>query len=72
MYNDIDGINARQMRILRLLDEAPSSILLPQEVASRFGVSERTARNDLQTLTDMRKLKKVAINKKQTGFIMVR
>ena len=72
MYNDIDGINARQMRILRLLDEAPSSILLPQEVASRFGVSERTARNDLQTLTDMGKLKKVAINKKQTGFIMVR
>ena len=72
MYNDIDGINARQMRILRLLDEAPSSILLPQEVANRFGVSERTARNDLQTLTDMGKLKKVAINKKQTGFIMVR
>lgn len=72
MYNDIDGINARQMRILRLLDEAPSSILLPQEVASRFGVSERTARNDLQTLTDIGKLKKVAINKKQTGFIMVR
>ena len=72
MYNDIDGINARQMGILRLLDEAPSSILLPQEVASRFGVSERTARNDLQTLTDMGKLKKVAINKKQTGFIMVR
>ena len=72
MYNDIDGINARQMGILRLLDEAPSSILLPQEVASRFGVSERTARNDLQTLTDIVKLKKVAINKKQTGFIMVR
>ena len=72
MYNDIDGINARQMGILRLLDEAPSSILLPQEVANRFGVSERTARNDLQTLTDMGKLKKVAINKKQTGFIMVR
>ena len=72
MYNDIDGINARQMGILRLLDEAPSSILLPQEVASRFGVSERTARNDLQTLTDMGKLKKVAINKKHTGFIMVR
>lgn len=72
MYNDIDGINARQMGILRLLDEAPSSILLPQEVANRFGVSERTARNDLQTLTDIGKLKKVAINKKQTGFIMVR
>ena len=72
MYSDIDGINERQTRILRILDEAPSSILLPQEVASRFGVSERTARNDLQTLTDMGKLKKVAINKKQTGFIMVR
>ena len=72
MYNDIDGINARQMGILRLLDEAPSSILLPQEVANRFGVSERTARNDLQTLTEIGQLKKVAINKKQTGFIMVR
>ena len=72
MYSDIDGINERQTRILRILDEAPSSILLPQEVASRFGVSERTARNDLQTLTDIGKLKKVAINKKQTGFIMVR
>ena len=46
------------------------SVLLPQEVASRFGVSERTARNDLQTLTNMGKLKKVAINKKQTGFII--
>ena len=72
MYSDIDGINERQTRILRILDEVPSSILLPQEVASRFGVSERTARNDLQTLTDMGKLKKVAINKKQTGFILVR
>lgn len=68
-YSDIDGINMRQMSILKILDEVPSSILLPQEVASRCGVSERTARNDLQALTDIGKLKKVAINKKQTGFI---
>ena len=60
-------------RLARLRDKSircSMSVLLPQEVASRFGVSERTARNDLQTLTNMGKLKKVAINKKQTGFII--
>lgn len=71
-YANIEGINERQMQILKLLNDTPSLVLTSQEVANRYGVSDRTARTDLNDLTDKSYLKKVPINKKQMGFIKSR
>lgn len=68
-YGDIEGVNERQMRILKLIDDVPSSVLIAQEVANRFGVSTKTARTDLQTLADMGLLKRVSLNKKLSGYV---
>ena len=68
-YADIEGINERQMQILKLLSDNPSLVLTCQEVSNRFGVTERTARTDLNELADMGHLKRIPINKKQTGFM---
>ena len=56
-YADIEGINERQMQILKLLSDSPSLVLTCQEVSNRFGVTERTARTDLNELADMGHLK---------------
>ena len=68
-YADIEGINERQMQILKLLSDSPSLVLTCQEVSNRFGVTERTARTDLNELADKGHLKRIPINKKQTGFM---
>lgn len=68
-YANIEGINERQMQILKLVNDSPSIVLTSQEVSARFGISERTARTDLNNLSEMGHLKRIPINKKQMGFI---
>ena len=68
-YGNIDGINERQMQIIRLVNDSPSLVLTSQEVSVRFGVSDRTARTDLNDLATKGHLKCIAINKKQKGYI---
>lgn len=69
LQSNIDGINERQMQILKLVSDTPSLILTSQEVSNRFAVSARTARTDLNLLADMGKLRRIALNKKQMGFV---
>lgn len=66
----MDGLTERQMYILHLYDETPSLVLTATDVANRYGVTEKTARTDLQTLTDMGKLSKIALNKKKSGYVL--
>lgn len=68
-YGYIEGVNERQMRILKLINDVPSSVLTAQEIANRFGVSSKTARTDLQTLADIGLLKQVSLNKKLSGYV---
>lgn len=68
-FSNIEGINERQMQILKLVSDTPSLVLTPQEVSNRFAVSTRTARTDLNVLADMGQLRRIALNKKQTGFL---
>ena len=70
-YANIEGINERQMQILKLVNDSPSLVLTSQEVSVRFGVSDRTARTDLNDLSERGYLKRIPINKKQMGFIKV-
>ena len=68
-FSNIEGINERQMQILKLVSDTPSLVLTPQEVSNRFAVSTRTARTDLNVLANMGQLRRIALNKKQTGFL---
>ena len=68
-YCDIEGINERQMQILKIINDTPSLVLTSLEVSNRFGVSDKTARTDLKVLTELGYLKRIAINKKQSGYI---
>lgn len=70
-YANIVGINERQMQILKLLADSPSLVLTSQEVSVRFGVSDRTARTDLNDLADKGHIRRIPINKKQMGFIFL-
>lgn len=69
-YAGIAGLSERQMYVLHLYDETPSLVLTAADVANRYGVTEKTARTDLQTLTDMGKLTKIALNKKKSGYVL--
>ena len=69
LYSNIEGINERQMQIIRLVNDTPALVLTSQEVSTRFGITDRTARTDLNDLTAKGHLKCIAINKKQKGYI---
>ena len=68
-FGYIEGVNERQMQILKLINDSPSVVLTSREVSVRFGVSDRTARTDLAVLSAKGYLKCVPINKKQNGFV---
>lgn len=68
-YCDIEGINERQMQILKIINDTPSLVLTSLEVSNRFGISDKTARTDLKVLTELGYLKRIPINKKQSGYI---
>lgn len=69
LYNGIEGLNERQNHIIKLIKETPSLHFTAKEVAVRFNVSEKTARNDLQELVALNYLKQVQINKKKSAYI---
>ena len=68
-YCDIEGINERQMQILKIINDTPSLVLTSLEVSNRFGISDKTTRTDLKVLTELGYLKRIPINKKQSGYI---
>ena len=70
-FGYIEGINERQMQILKLVNDSPSVVLTSREISVRFGISDRTARTDLNLLFTKGFLKCISINKKQKGFIKV-
>lgn len=71
-YAGMDGLSERQMYILHLYDETPSLLLTAVDVANRYGVTEKTARIDLQALVAIGKLTKIALNKKKSGYVQMR
>ena len=68
----IEGISLRQAQIIKLIQEDADRVLNVKEIENRFGVSNQTARNDLQQLVDMAFLEKVSVNRKEQRFVRSR
>ncbi|WP_229312022.1 Fic family protein [Larkinella punicea] len=71
-FQRIEGISLRQAQIIKLIQEDADRILNVKEIENRFGVSNQTARNDLQQLVDMAFLEKVSVNRKEQRFVKSR
>lgn len=65
----VPGINDRQALILKWFDEEPLASMSVREVQTRLGVSNQTARNDLNHLKDLGFLNSIAIDKKSESYI---
>jgi Fic family protein len=65
----IRGINERQALIVKWYYEEPNTSMNVREVQTRLGVSNQTARNDLNHLKTMGFLQAIAVNKKSESFI---
>ncbi len=63
------GLNARQVQILTWMTEDPNGYLTVREMEIRLGVSNQTARTDLEKLAAGGYLTKVAVNAKEQQFV---
>lgn len=63
-----EGLSPRQAEIVRWLQEDPNIMLSAKEVQTRLGVSNQTARFDIQVLLSMGYLMELPINKKERHY----
>ncbi|MHB9055779.1 MAG: Fic family protein [Paludibacteraceae bacterium] len=68
-FKEISEINERQAQILKILIEKPKTIFTAKELTTRFNVSIKTTRNDLQQLVSLGLMQEIHINKRLLGFI---
>ena len=68
-FTGISQINERQRHVLKIFLENKRSILIPKELATKFNVTVKTARTDLQELVKMGYLLATNINKRLIGYI---
>ena len=68
-FRSIEGINDRQVHLLRLLMENHNLDMRVKEVATRFDVTPHTARADLQHLVELGLLREIAIDKKTKAYM---
>ena len=68
-FRNIDGINERQARIIKLYDDNPNSFFSARELVSSFGVTDKTIRTDLEGLVKLGFLEKIAKNKRLSGYV---
>ena len=68
-FSRIPNINSRQAFILKWILDDPDDVFTSQELVTRFGVADQTARNDLQKLIDLGLIERVLVNQKQQNFI---
>lgn len=67
-FRAFSNINERQAEIIRIFTEKPQIILTAKECSNRFPVSVKTARADLQHLTQLGLLRETPINKRLFGY----
>lgn len=61
-------INERQSQIIQMFRDKPNILVTAKELTSRFAVSSKTLRNDLQHLTAIGLLEERPINRRTTGY----
>lgn len=64
----LENVNDRQALILKWVYEEPSLLLTAKDVEARIGVSNQTARSDLQGLLQDGFLTEIPINKKTSAY----
>lgn len=64
----IPGINERQARIIRMVQENDRTILISRELERTLNVSVKTVRSDLEGLTRLGLLDRVPLNKRLVGY----
>ena len=64
----ISGLNERQIQIIKICVEKPTSIFTSKDLETRFNVSVKTLRSDLEGLVTAGLMETVPINKRLTGY----
>mgnify|MGYP004696023201 CR=1 FL=1 len=64
----IPGLNERQRQIVRIYAEKPSSMFTSKDLETRFNVSVKTLRSDLEGLVNAGLVERVDINKRLKGY----
>jgi Fic family protein len=67
-FLQVENINERQAEILYKLEKKPNKSFRVKEVEITYGVTNQTARNDIESLVDKGYMKKVAVNKKSSNY----
>lgn len=62
-------LNDRQLQIVRLYKENPQILLTAKELSTRFLVTMKTARSDLQYLVQLKLVQESPVNKRMMGYI---
>ena len=68
LENRIPGLNERQIQIVKLCSEKPSSMFTSKDLETRFTVSVKTIRSDLEGLVSVGLMETVPLNKRLTGY----
>ena len=64
----IPGLNERQIQIVKICAEKASSMFTSKDLETRFNVSVKTIRSDLEGLVSAGLMETVALNKRLTGY----
>ena len=64
----IPGLNERQIQIIKIYVEKPSSVFTSKDLETRFNVSVKTIRSDLEGLVSVGLMETVPLNKRLTGY----
>jgi Fic family protein len=65
----LPGVNERQALIIKWYYEEPSAAMSVREIQNRLGVSNQTARNDMQHLKDLGFIYSVPVDQKKETFL---
>lgn len=68
-FRGFSDINERQVRIIKILKQKPGFFFTVKELTTRFEISPKTARSDLQRLVERGILEEVPVNKRKTGYV---
>jgi len=67
-YLKLDGINERQAIILQKIEDDSNRFFTVKEIENTFGITNQTARTDIEELVEKGFLKKIAVNKKTFNY----
>lgn len=65
----IKGINARQAQIIQMVKEKANIMFTVSEIENRFGISNFTARSDLEGLVKIDLLSVIQLNKVKKSYV---